>query len=996
MTNCFKKHWFLIIGILLLSNYSTGQSFLSIPDGPVKSNGRPFIVRLNPISTIAEECTSQTITMNIGKLTYLPGSNGPLPVGIVITPVKNGDETTLTISGIVNDGKQGSSLTMDIAMQFIPGTCDGIKQIITATTTNIGCNIASNQSGSVEAESLTPNNAEVKIYLQTQTYGQDVCPRKVLRYRMEVRNDGNQGFNISNAKVKIDLDKCASVLGIYKENSYIPVSYSTVPGTPQIVSFDTPDLYLGPLMYITAYDLYVTYPCLSGNENDCVSGPKDISVYLTGTETDCGVSMQTPKYTTTIQTTISSSCGNVNCDGGPVAELEAITSRAGWVLPCPSCVPRDPNIAVVVNIPPLHPAYSNRAYTIDIPEGFYVTRGYTYDKTACNSDYTVKYIDSQGNKQLTPFAGSLTRKVEFTTNCTISSPDTAFYVDLKYDQEALPDVGVWLPLNVKFTADGLDLDLSKQIRVSECNPSLSLYNQIRKTNQNIFENNFNASAIPGEFIIYRFYLNNQGSGDSNNIINIKLDDRLEYAGGFRYLFKPYYYYQTDDLTPLLGKNSFTLAELGTVQVSTPTYGTTGDVTMSGFNFPCTNNYLFIEFVVRVKDNVIAGTKIPLTTTLKGAVNYYQPQPNIITISTFTYVKSKMFVKCSLADEWNENGINVKNGEVVDFKMKLSNAGSTPVVLSELMNLRPQVGDLFELGSNTRKSTLNIDYSCDTPIVSTNAAMTPSVNFKYAQNSVTMDRDILCPAQSSGNVPIWTSSCDNANWLRATFLDNFTLLPGDYVDVIYKGKIAGSSGTAINSFAFKIGNCDVLSANSNALSVINDNVGIGCNSCTLTNPYSIDMKKLFEDLMRNLLTRKINGETDAQINGSSPSELLALNPYITVGKGDKIYNFVSTVNAQNKITSIKFSFSPNVVDDVIFLEEKGLDYNPEVGAIDQSYLRIDTTVYASADQYLTTCRRTLDPNGTIISECTSKTQIKHIDFCPTRFCYPMSGEIKTGE
>ncbi|MNQ90705.1 hypothetical protein D3C85_1060580 [compost metagenome] len=272
---------------------------------------------------------------------------------------------------------------------------------------------------------------------------------------------------------------------------------------------------------------------------------------------------------------------------------------------------------------------------------------------------------------------------------------------------------------------------------------------------------------------------------------------------------------------------------------------------------------------------------------------------------------------------------------------------------------------------------------------------PTVNFRYAQNSVTMDRSMLCPPQTSGNEPSWTSTCNNANWLSAVF-DNFTLLPGDYVDVIYKGKVEGVTGTAFNSFAFRT-NCNMASANSNRLAIKNDNdTGIGCNSCTLSNLYSNDMKILFENLLRNLLTRKINGETDAQINGSNPAELVALKPYITSGDGNKIYNFISTVNAANKITSIKFSFSPSVENDITFLEEKGLNYNPEVGFIDPSYLKIDTTLYSSSNDYLTTCRKTLDTNGNVISDCNSKTLVRHIDFCPARFCYPMTGEIKTGD
>ena len=997
MTNCFKKHWFLIIGILLLSNYSFGQTFLSLTDTQKKPNGRPFIVRLNPTSTIAEQCTSQTITLDIGHLTYLPGSNGPLPVGIIITPVVNNGKTILTISGIVNDGKQGSSLLMDIAMQFKPGTCDDVQEEIIATTTNVGCNVISDQSGSVTVKSFTPDNVEVSMYMNKYV-SEPICPGKVISYRINISNDGNQGFNISNAKLNIELDKCAQLVGVYKPYTYESVNPTiTYVNGKQIVVVNTPNLALGPYTYVTSYDFYLMYPCLNGNENDCTSGPKDISLFLTGTKTDCGVEMITDKNTTTVQTTVSTSyCENVMCGTGGVGQLDSIYLYSSINLPCPTCAKNDPILAVVMNIPPLHPSYPDRLVIIDVPLEANIASASVNGLTPCGTEYSVVYIDAQGNRQSSPFPGSLNRKVEFRTNCAISSPITYFWFNLKYNEQTSSTQ--YLEFKVNFWSGGTKIFEGKTgSSVQSCIPSLSVYNQVRKVTETVYENNFNASAIPGELMTYRHELSNYGPGDTGNSVTIKLDDNLIYEGDFKYAYQLYNVNDADQFTSLYGKPNFEVPELGNVTVSAPVKGASGGtITLSGFNFPCTNNRLFVEFNVRPKSNVFAGNRLPVSTIVRGSGSPIVPQPNIITIAAFTYVKSKMFVKCSKANEWNDSGINVKNGEVVDFKMQFSNAGSTPVTLSELVNLRPQAGDLFEFGSNSRNSTLNINYNCDTPTVFTNASTIPSVNFKYALNSPTMSRDMLCPPQSSGNLPNWVSSCNNANWLSTEFLNNFTLMPGDYVDVIYKGKITGDTGTAYNSFAFKVDNCNITSANSNTLAILNDNIGIGCNSCTLTNIYSIEMKALFENLLKNVITRKINGETDAQINGSNPAELIALKPYISDGGGNKIYNFVSTVNAQNKITSIKFSFSSNSENDVTFLEEKGLDYNPEVGSVDPSYLRIDTTLFSSATDYLTTCRKTLDSNGNIISECNSKTQVRHVDFCPTRFCYPMAGEIKTGD
>ena len=1000
MTNCFKKNWFLIIGILLLSNYSFGQTFLSIPDGLEKPNGRPFIVRLNPTSSIAEECTSQTITLNIGALTYLPGSNGPIPAGIVITPVTNNDVTILTISGIVNDGKQGSSLTMDIAVQFKPGTCDYVTQEIKATTANVGCNVIANQTGSAIVTSLTPNNLLIEFWDSTYK-NQPYCPRKIIKYSMAASNSGNQGFNLGNLKYHLELDKCATVMGVYKYNTYVSINaVVTSTGNSQIVEFDIPDLRLSVYNDTQIYDIYIMYPCLNGNDSDCTSGIKYISASVKGEKKGCGISFISDKVTKQhLISTSSATCGDVSCStGGSVGEVEGISVvnyRGNF--PCPNaCLNSSAVVWIGLNIPPFHPEYTKRVATIDIVDGANVTSANVNTLTSCGTPYIIKFIDAQGNKQSTPFPDFLTRKVEFSTDCTISSPETFFLVYFSYSKQTPPLSGAVLSFNFNYTSDGVKvIDGVFQDTVRTCESSVSLVKQVRKSSQQVYENNYNASAVPGELMTYRQEIYNLGIGDSNNTIIDKIDDNLVYEGGFKYAYEQGYLYDPQVFVPLLGKSSFTLPEVGTVNVSVPQIGQSGTVILSGFNFPCTNRRLFIEYNVRVKDNVSAGTQIPNLATITGtANNYYQPQPNYITIAAFTYVKNKMFVKCALANEWNETGINVKNGEVVDFKMRFSNAGSTSVVLSELINLRPQAGDLFELGSNSRNSSLNINYNCDIPSVFLNATLIPSVVFKYAQNSVTMSRDMLCPPQSSGNTPNWQDACESANWLKATFPNNFTLLPGDYVDVVYKGRVTGNVGTAYNSFSFKVGNCDLLSANSNTLAIANDNIGIGCNSCTLTNPYSTDMKNLFESLLKNILTRKINGETDAQINGSNPAELIALKPYITNG-GNKIYNFVSTVNAQNKITSVKFSFAANSENDVSFFEEKGLNYNPEVGSVDPSYLKIDTTLYASSDQYLTTCRKTLDENGNVISDCVSKTQVRHIDFCPTRFCYPMSGEIKTG-
>lgn len=1009
MRNCFKmkKYWFFTLGMLLLSNYSFGQNtFFSLEGGPNFQNGTPIKLLLLPTSDNASGCNGKIIELNIGTLTYIVGNNSEIPAGVKIVPVTTNGITILTISGFADDGTIGFALSIKIAVQFKPGTCDGVTQKITATTKNVGCSDVSDQVGSVTVTSLSDLNVKIQVNNSTLSLVSPYCPRNVIKYTVIVYN-GDTGFNVSNAKLNIELDKCVTVLDVYKANTYQTINPVVSSGIDKVtINFGVPDLPLSLNSPWQSYDIFFMYPCINGTSGDCTPGNKSISAYLTGTKKDCGLDFSTvdKKISQFHQLSITDKkCGDVSClTGGNVGETGGIDRvNYGYSFRCPNtCFQSNLTAYFGFSTPPLLPNYPNRIVLIDVPQGVNILSSYNFSSTPpCGTPYQVKYIDAQGNKQLMPFSGSLTRKIELTTDCTISTPVTYFAINFKYNEQNPPLPGTNLSFHYTYSS-GQTLLYQETFGaiIDKCAPQIGLTKQVRKASQLYYENNYNASAVPGELMTYRQEIYNYGTGDVNNLVIDKIDDNLIYEGGFKYAYETYVS-NANQFSPLivLGEKTFTLPEIGNITISVPSVGQPGTVTLSAFNFPCTNKILYIEYNVRVKNNVAEGTRIQNVTKISGPELFYrQSAVNYITIAPFRYVTSKMFVKCSKADEWKESGINVKNGEVVDFKMQFLNAGSTPIVLSELINLRPQAGDMFEVGSNFRNSTLNINYNCDTPTAFLNGSILPSVNFKYALNSPTMDRDGLCPTRSSGNVPIWTSICEGSNWLKVSFLNNFTLRPGDYVDVIYKGRIAGTVGTAFNTFAFTVNNCVLLSANSNKLAIVNDDIGVGCKSCTLENAYSIEMKTLFENLMKNILTRKINGQTDAQINGSNPAELTALRPYITNGVGNKIYNFTSTVNAQNKITSIKFSFSQNSENDVTFLEENGINYNPEVGAIDPAYLQIDTTLYSSSDQYFTTCRRLLDTNGTVIQECNGKTQVRHLEFCPARFCYPMNGEIKTGD
>ncbi|RKR09064.1 hypothetical protein C8C83_0664 [Flavobacterium sp. 90] len=984
MTNNFKlkKNRLLTLLILVVSHYcGYSQSFLSVSGGLEKPNGKPINIELNLTST-PMECTSQTIILNIGKLNYIPSSN-LISQEILVTPTTTNGETILSITGITNK-TDGYSRTITIGAQFAPGTCDYTKQEITASLNFVGCNKPSINASPITVTSKTPNNAIIS--LSDQTWQQPYCLKKIIRYRLDITNNGNTGFNIINPQVFLELDKCAEIVGIYKYSTYEsmnPVITATI--NTQTAVFNIPDLLLSPNTYYSYYDLYVRYPCLDGI-NDCTSGSKSISAYIKGKT--CGSDISSNISTTTTKIITDSSCGDVTCSTG-TGTVEIPTISLSSSLPCPTACNLSIYTQFNLNNHPLNFTSTNLTFIVDIPAGLNATNAYA--TSACNTAFTVKYINEVGEKQNTPYSGSLTRKVEFTTTCTLTRPNIYFTIMYGYDPYHTPIEDAILSFNYKLTSDETAVNGNASKTVGKCNSSMSGSTQVKKVTATNYDNNYNASGVPGEVFTYRLNITNYGTGAdiSTTITNI-LDEKLEYTGNFKYAFGNLIY------ESLLGNSSVTIPDLGTLNISIPKIGESGTILLKGFNFPCTTKTLYIEFNVRVKDYVTSGTIIP-NVFRTNELNLSTSKINII---PFSYVKSKMFVKCSLADEWSDQGINVKNGEEVDFKMQITNAGSNPVIVSELINLKPQLNDQYEFGSNPRNSSLKINYSCDLPKINTSLTASPSVSFKYAQNPVTMDRNMLCPPQNSGNVPNWTSPCSvDTNWFNAAFPKNFTLSPGDFVEVIYKGKVSGNTGVANNSFAFKVvnskGDCDLFSDSSNLLTITNDGIGIGCKSCALTNPNSIEIKKLFENLLKNIITRLINGETDTQINGTKPNELFLLKPYISNGGGDKIYHFVSVRNAQNKITSIRFSFSENSQNDVSFLEENGLFYDPEVGAVDSSYLKIDTSLFATPSQYFTTCRKLVSENGSTNSgtDCKNRTEVRYIDFCPDKFCVPINGEIK---
>lgn len=175
-----------------------------------------------------------------------------------------------------------------------------------------------------------------------------------------------------------------------------------------------------------------------------------------------------------------------------------------------------------------------------------------------------------------------------------------------------------------------------------------------------------------------------------------------------------------------------------------------------------------------------------------------------------------------------------------------------------------------------------------------------------------------------------------------------------------------------------------------------------NSCAETNPQSSVVKDLVVNLLKNLISRSMMGETDREINASaSTSEFNALKPYITSGPKDKIYNFTTTRNLGNEFTSVSFSLSPDRTSDIYisiphYLSyQQGMSVENDLLPLIESKIHIDLSQYVSANQYLISCynapqftaKSLLKPN-----DCELGSEIRYIDFCPNE-CDALTGVIK---
>jgi hypothetical protein len=791
----------IIIIILLAFANLYGQSQILTMNVPANANtGVPFAIELNPTGT---GCTSQSISLNIGALTY---SSSTLQPGATITT----SGSTITINNITTSSSGGTSQTMYVYVNFPCGTtCNGATQNITGTLTSVGCGGPQTVIKTVTA--VAANNVATSIQQIDPNIATAVCFGTTVKYTVGITNYGST-YNIISSKLIMELAKCASIVGVYYYNTFTSLTTNLIGSSTstQTIDWSTPNLICNSQYY---YDVYVKYPCAS-----CVTGlfttPK---VHATGSSLVCSIAaFQTANVATT---TLFTNTNCINCNTAP-GTLKTIQGY----FPCPTACNTASSIQTYFTIPPGNASSTGLTYTMSIPAGLNIT-GVTSPTLPCVP--TIGYWN--GSTWSSTLLATAT-KVRWVFACMATPPLNlnVFNINFSYSTTATPASGASLSFPYSLTDGSGSTLLSGTYtgNVSACLPTLNMVKLVKKIADPASSYSYNSTGAPGDSYTYRISVKNSGSGGlSSSIIEDVLNTNHVYMGNLKF-----FYGSTLPVSlAAVSGSSLTIAGLGTASITTPTIGSSGTISIAGFNLPagCTStDYLYFEFDVKVNTTVTAGTSIPNYFSVKqGSTAIQNSTPTNIGTVTLNKIGNYMYVKCPLSDVWGTT-TTAKNGGDVDFKMKIVNEGSLPITLVELLNVKPHVGDKYEVGLLPRNSGFQIDYKCATTII-VNPGISPPVTFNYNSNNSSMDRTMLSPPSGSGNPPITTICGTNANWLRSILPPVYSVPPGGVVEIIFRGTANGTTGIAHNSFSFKAitSSGAINSTNSNTVDIAND--GIGC-------------------------------------------------------------------------------------------------------------------------------------------------------------------------
>lgn len=828
-----KKNIALFI-LLFLSVLVNGQTItISVPTQPTIPAGINFNVGIQ-ITNPTINCT-QSIRFEIGSLVYVSGS---LPAGATANPYTPG---ILIISNLTNSSGPLSQ-NFDITFKFPAETTCNNQPIIIKATLKSPCaaDVITERQVTASASLLSPNNfvTSVNQYNYTSTPN---CYGKILKYQVKVVKALNTN-NITSSRYFLELPTCSDFRSVYIGNSYEPVTNLTF--TPSattgrsILSWDISDSQLQLLNKYdpVLYDVYIKFPCNSA----CFTGVLNIISYIQATSV-CSATILSPLVSTPIAFVHSNCSGSCSVPDKPI--LFETTTKNETLCPT-TCGATGFNMTLDFDIPPANGINTNTQLIISIPVGIKIRQAFIYGFPAvlspnvtCPITYYAEYNGNGTWNQINMgisngfgpdnLTNSNITRVKINFGCN-TKPLLVKRVTLICDYNSVPvnATSINFPYTVTFDSSLQPITSSIITKNIACNPVILTKTVFKNLTKN--PNNPGAIISPGDIVTYTLIIRNEGSNAiSNVIIDDVLNTNLVYKGDFKYSYSnsasPVY-------TNLINNQIPVSLGLGLGTVVTPALEANAPpIEISGLTLPigCGNtDKLYLQFDAQLSENIFADTNILNSFSVKKNGGLLQNAYVNITMTKIKKISPIMFVKCNNSSVW-ANTVNIRNGEVIDFKLQFKNRGSVPIRLQELINLKPQVGDVFEYSSTStstnRLSDFKIKYQCS-PI-----AILPTgiaANYRYSVQPVTM-------SIFNGPAPVWENLCnpDTTNWLDVEFPSGGQIInPGNSIEIIYSG-IATGSNTQIarNSFSFKATEIDGTtpfgSINSNTV-IINNN-GQGC-------------------------------------------------------------------------------------------------------------------------------------------------------------------------
>ncbi|WNM19471.1 hypothetical protein [Flavobacterium capsici] len=879
-----KKVIFLTIFLSYFFGYTQTSIIFGTASGTTNgyvNSGEQFAMNISV--SPQSGCTNINFNLNIGSCTYIqPSSQYQYPSFVTVTPNVVSNQTTLSIS--INNSANNNNISFTITLRS-PIVCQSsspeIMQITAAPGNNNTCTLNLQQSFTLNISNLQPTIGIFTIN-EVSGVGGAICRGNVKINALKViLTNPIAGWTINNPTMKINLPLCTSVEenpNVYEFtelNGDMVVSWINLPNTIN------PGASIEKIVYFRI------------NCDSCSVFPLSFQPIASYTGTKCSqstiASTSTPFNGPIFQGNNNEICfGSNNCNANsyPSIPNTSVSFSPPNPFHCPNATPPIEDCTYLVNIGSTL-TLTNLDLVTNIPDQVIInTIKLTVNQSAASCtgavNYYYSYLTDQNSTtwsnefiiipgaspvSVTPPSGQKITKIRW------NFPDTCQYgegvpITLDYTYNYLPNIVIPpinpitnLPLenggfdcSVNYTASELitqyptgkpvpiKRNLNNQIAgLFDCLPVV-LTNQVKLKNST---DNFvsNISVQPNSELTY--LLSISPNNLSNLILNQNLTTKLIDVANFRYYFgtaTPSTSNFENLFTTCSGNNCNLNLYSGSNAVLN--YNSINNsLTITGLDFSNTNNILYIMYDAKLNDNLISGssTQGNATTffTISQQNQFVYSNDAIVQVIYYRNLQSRMYAKCVKpeAELWSDDIVYVRNNEKIDFKMELKNTGSVPIKVFEIQNLKPMSGDSMINNPNSpRGSDFSVNYFCDfQPTVSiTPSQSQPVFNKFYSSVGSNKEREFLYPPVLNGNLSLWVqNNCLlTSNWIKFSNENGVLLNPGQSLNVVYRGKISGATGTsgsAVNSFGAKLkydGDSNFINPGEDFVTLVNN--GEGCN------------------------------------------------------------------------------------------------------------------------------------------------------------------------